>query len=222
MWHYVIVYLYHGAAKFLEDGILKPSQYSQIKNGREGLFVFATHRHYMAMVYATPWLARGSMMRTIDGTNPEDRLVVVIAMEQKAKMQAFTGTVYRIPEDGFERVASKDGTMQREWVCSTSIDLFSPRVSTLDVSSVKQLMEVGMQVFYATPEVSDVLSRCSNADCSQALAKLLVERPASELIWANRQDGYVCDQRIANAIAMHTKSQALNRSNEGFSSTVRN
>lgn len=211
------MYLYHGTQQAIAEGVLKPSQSTQIKNGMSGQFVYATHRLDMAMVYATPWLRTGSFLGTVDGS-PEDRLAVFIGDGLQAEKTKCEGVVYGFPATDFERVRLGNGTLLREWVSEESVNLNTGKTIHLPVHSFGDLMDMGVQVFFTTPDTTNRLLTLEQniggeapLTLSHAVAKILSEGPESGLIWANQRDGHMCDPRIMACLQSLTHTNDASR-----------
>lgn len=194
--------LYHGSRypEVLKE--LRAQNYEQIKNGVAGHWLFATHRIDQAILFATHFGAGGSFLTTLDERTESGALLLFVNETSASYFsKPVRGFVYELPTEGFEQVKNAP----REWVHAGGIHL--PQQRPLAVTSCKQVMVAGVQVFTLHPDapktyLAGMLENGRESGATHggadAIGRLLAQ-PNSPLVWQNHEHKTGMDQSILRA-----------------------
>lgn len=193
--------LYHGTPVNINGRILRPSNHSRPRNGRDDFYLFATHRREQAALFSTSWMSKDGFLTTAVDADPESPLIVFITTPLEEYKASINGTVYSFPGNDFERVISQKGFPVREWISTKGIDLHAPTTGIEKVSSMDELMAAGIQFIFTSEELSKkfldeiVYKAAPYLDIRSVLGKWLHEN-GSAMSWENGKAGIGVDPVI--------------------------
>lgn len=189
--------LHHGTTRIVEGETLNVSPYVQAKNGKDGQWLFATHRFEQAALFSTPWMDCDSFLTTAIDGNPESPLIVFITRNREDYLREIDGRIYSFATDNFERVARPNGELLREWVSASGVPLAKTTMKT--IKDVTPLLESGVQMFFTQPHISGRFLNehleGKTGDCRPALARYLREH-GDRIVWENKRRGINPDRVI--------------------------
>lgn len=201
--------LYHGSRALDVLSDLRPTGYEQTRNGKTGNFVFATHRLDQAILFASPFPGDGSFLTSLDErTNTGSLLLFANETGESYLARPVKGRVYELPTDGFEQVHfGNERVPAREWIAPHNHTVSLPPQKPLAVTSHRQVMEAGVQIFTLHPEApAGQLSQLNlgTEDRAEKLGSLLAQ-PNSPLVWQNHEHKLGMDERILSAFRIASR-----------------
>lgn len=195
--------LYHGRryGRGVELDQLEPTTVEgQVRNGRFGQFLYATHRLDQAMLYTLPFTGvAGSFMDTLDG-GPDETLIRFDARpSEAARAPLSAGLVHAMSSEGFEQVEANP----REWIKESAAKAWTKTA----VKGLDDVLSAGVQYITLAPgrDPADFVdfadqSRRDGLTSRDAVARGIAG-PDPLFVWENERSGLGADPRLTELVA---------------------
>lgn len=178
--------LFHGSRHPQPLNELRVQEYVQNKNGVTAQWLFATHRHDQALVYALPFSP--GFLTTLE-PDPNSPLALFRAEpSHDFSRLSFQHYVYTFPADGFAQVTNNP----REWVSARPLG--NDRMeSVVAVTSPKAALRAGVQIFTLAEGASATVLEHGHPDflfpqgCRSDSIAAQLARPDGPLVWENQR-----------------------------------
>lgn len=209
-----MVQLYH-ARRIPGDSVkeeLEPTQApAQVRNGKMGQYLYATHRVDQSYLYALPFPGVGSGVSFMDTAESGDHDGAIVRFHgddsKKVRRADFSNHVYSMSSESFEQVESNP----REWIasCAVKVDV-EARVAHIDQALARGIQYFTLAEGAPKDSFAQASERSRAGNMSREYIAELVAKPDSACVWENEVSGLGVDKKIAARVDEKRKAYLSN------------
>ena len=211
-------HLYHGSTRLLSGDFLHLGKAKQNKNNIDGYWVFATHLHYHAAMYALPVLGHTVAGPLENDANAPANYLVIESSREDYLWMPVEGYIYRVPASDFCRVYGPRGGATNEWVCPhpAPIDRAMP---IEHITSIDQVLAAGVQILFVGDKTNFETVSQNLPDLSKTPDYLAALVKSCELIWENHIRN-ICPARVIAATLSPAETESAARPKRKLSPVI--